>query len=59
MPARTWFRVYSLPTVYATDVEFGPDGKTIVASVFRDNQVITGGGIYVSHNGGDSWVATS
>ena len=51
----TWFRVYSLPTVYVTDVEFGADGKTIVASVFRDNQVITGGGIYVSHNGGDSW----
>ena len=51
----TWFRVYSLPTVYVTDVEFGGDGKTIVASVFRDNQVVTGGGIYVSHNGGDSW----
>jgi hypothetical protein len=51
----TWFRVYSLPTVYVTDLEFGADGKTIVATVFRDNQVVTGGGIYVSHNGGDSW----
>ncbi len=51
----TWFRIFSLPTVYVTDIEFGADGKTIVASVFRDNQVVTGGGIYVSHNGGDSW----
>ena len=51
----TWFRIFSLPTVYVTDVEFGADGKTIVASVFRDNQVVTGGGIYVSHDGGDSW----
>jgi hypothetical protein len=50
-----WFRIYSLPTVYVTDVEFGSEGTTIVASVFRDNQVVTGGGIYVSHNGGDSW----
>jgi hypothetical protein len=51
----TWFRVYSLPAVYVTDIEFGADGQTIVASVFRDNQVITGGGIYVSRDGGDSW----
>lgn len=51
----TWFRTYSLPAVYVTDVEFGSDGKTVVASVFRDNQVITGGGIYVSHDGGDNW----
>ena len=41
--------------MYVTDVEFGSDGKTVVASVFRDNQVITGGGIYVSHDGGDNW----
>jgi hypothetical protein len=52
---KTWFRTFSLPAVYVTDVEFGSDGKTVVASVFRDNQVITGGGIYVSHDGGDDW----
>jgi hypothetical protein len=51
----TWFRTYSLPAVYVTDVEFGSDGKTVIASVFRDNQIVTGGGIYVSHDGGDSW----
>ena len=50
-----WFRTYSLPQVYVTDVEFGGDGKTVVASVFRDNHVTTGGGIYVSHDGGDNW----
>jgi hypothetical protein len=26
----TWFRVYTLPNVFVTDVEFGSDGKTVV-----------------------------
>ncbi|HET6619270.1 MAG TPA: hypothetical protein VFG64_04975 [Dongiaceae bacterium] len=51
----TWFRTYTLPAIYVTDVEFAAAGKTVVASVFRDNQVVTGGGIYVSHDGGDDW----
>lgn len=51
----TWFRVFTLPQVYVTDVAFGPDGKTLVATVFRDNGVVTGGGIYVSRDGGDFW----
>lgn len=51
----TWFRTYSLPAVYVTDVEFSAHGDTVVASVFRDNQVVTGGGVYVSRDGGDSW----
>jgi hypothetical protein len=51
----TWFRVYTLPTVFVTDVEFGSDGKTVVATVFRDNGTMNGGGIYVSRDGGDFW----
>lgn len=49
---QTWFRVYTLPAVYVTDVEYGTDGNTVVATVFRNNQTQTGGGggIYVSRN---------
>src|SRR5581483_5489442 len=50
-----WFRTFTLPQVYVTDLAFGPDGKTLVGAVFRDNSVVTGGGIYVSRDGGDSW----
>ena len=50
-----WFRITSLPAVFVRDVEFGADGKTVVAAVFRDNQTVNGGGIYVSRDGGDTW----
>jgi photosystem II stability/assembly factor-like uncharacterized protein len=54
---QAWFRVYTLPAVYVTDVEYGADGNTVVATVFRDNQTQTGGGggIYVSRTNGDFW----
>ena len=50
-----WFRVYTLPAVHVTDVEYGADGKTVVATVYRDNQTQLGGGggIYVSRTNGD------
>jgi hypothetical protein len=51
----SWFRIFSLPAVMVGDVEFGDDGNTVVATVFRDNQVANGGGIYVSHDRGGSW----
>ncbi len=51
-----WFRVVGLPAVLVRDIEFGSDGRTVVAAVFRDNQTINGGGIYVSRDGGDRWV---
>ena len=54
-----WFRITGLPAVFVEDVEFGPDGKTVVAAVFRDNQTVNGGGIYVSRDGGDSWTRPS
>jgi photosystem II stability/assembly factor-like uncharacterized protein len=54
---QAWFRVYTLPAVHVTDVEYASDGKTVVASVFRDNQTQAGGGggIYVSRSNGDFW----
>ena len=51
----TWLHIESLPAVFVTDVEFGSDGRTVVAAVYRDNHTANGGGIYVSHDGGDSW----
>jgi photosystem II stability/assembly factor-like uncharacterized protein len=52
-----WFRVYSLPAVHVTDVEYGADGKTVIATVYRDNRTQPGGGggIYVSRSNGDFW----
>ena len=51
-----WFRIFSLPAVMVGDVEFGADGTTVIATVFRDNQVTNGGGIYVSHDRGGTWM---
>ena len=51
----SWFRIFSLPEVMVSDVEFGSDGTTVVATVFRDNQVVNGGGIYVSRDKGGTW----
>ncbi|MEP7209020.1 MAG: hypothetical protein ABI920_18960 [Casimicrobiaceae bacterium] len=52
-----WFRIYTLPQVNVTDVEYGADGNTVVATVFRDNRTQPGGGggIYVSRTNGDFW----
>ncbi len=50
---KTWFRIFTLPAVYVTDVEYGADGNTVVATVFRDNKTQNGGGIYVSRTNGD------
>jgi len=52
-----WFRVYSLPQVYVTDVAFSPKGTTVVATVFRDNSVQGHGmgGLYVSRTKGEFW----
>ena len=51
----SWFRIFSLPAVMVSDVEFGADGTTVVATVLRDNQVANGGGIYVSRDKGGTW----
>jgi photosystem II stability/assembly factor-like uncharacterized protein len=51
----SWFRVTSLSAVFVSDVEYGPDGRTVVAAVQRDNGTVNGGGIYVSRTSGDFW----
>lgn len=53
---QNWHRVFSLPTEMVADVQFGADGTTVIATVMRDNQVSNGGGIYVSHDRGATWV---
>ena len=51
-----WFRIFTLPQVYVTDLAYSPDGGTVVAAVFRDNAVQPGGGgLYVSRTNGDFW----
>jgi photosystem II stability/assembly factor-like uncharacterized protein len=50
-----WFRVHTLPAVFVSDVEYGADGRTVVATVQRDNKTVNGGGIYVSRTSGDFW----
>jgi hypothetical protein len=58
---QAWFRVHTLPAVYVTDVEYGADGNTVVATVLRDNRTQNGGGggIYVSRSNGDFWARPS
>lgn len=51
-----WFRIFSLPQVYVTDLAYEPEVGTLVAAVVRDNGVQPGGGgIYVSRTDGDTW----
>lgn len=51
-----WTHVANLTTNYVNDVAYGPDGRTVIASVARDNAVDNGGGIYVSSDGGFNWM---
>jgi hypothetical protein len=51
----TWFHLDNLSTVFAVDVAYGSDDKTVVATLARDNRVENGGGIWVSDNGGINW----
>lgn len=52
----SWHHLGNLPTVFATDVAYGPDGKTVIATLARDNSAANGGGIWVSHDGGVNWL---
>ena len=51
----TWFHLDGLLTVFVRDVTYTPDGKTVIATLERDNQVNNGGGIWVSRDEGESW----
>ena len=50
-----WTYVHGLRTLFARDIVYSPDGNTLVATIMRDNQVVNGGGIYVSRDDGATW----
>jgi photosystem II stability/assembly factor-like uncharacterized protein len=50
-----WAHLDGLHAVFAVDVAHAADGNTLIATQARDNGVVNGGGIYVSHDGGTSW----
>lgn len=50
-----WFHLGGLPTVMAVDVAWGSDGRTVIATLSRDNGVNNGGGIWISRDGGGTW----
>ena len=51
----TWYHVRGLPTVRSHDVQYGPDGQTVIATKLWDLGKVNGGGIWVSRNGGETW----
>jgi hypothetical protein len=51
----TWIHLDNLSTLFAVDVAYGADGKTVIATLARDNRVENGGGIWVSRDGGINW----
>ena len=50
-----WAHLDRLHAVFAVDVAIGPDGRNVIATKARDNGVVNGGGIWVSHDGGVTW----
>ncbi len=51
----TWYHVNGLPTTRSHDVQYGPDGQTVIATKLWDLGSTNGGGIWVSRNGGETW----
>jgi hypothetical protein len=52
---RTWRHLDALLTVFAFDVQFGADGRTLVATLGAHGRRAKRGGIWLSRDGGDSW----
>jgi photosystem II stability/assembly factor-like uncharacterized protein len=52
---RSWRHLGSLPAVPAFDVQFGSNGRTLVATLGADGRRANRGGIWLSRDGGDSW----
>src|SRR5919109_330049 len=50
-----WSHVGGVPAVFASDVRYGRDGNTVIATTSRDGQTSNGAGIWLSRNGGSSW----
>lgn len=52
---RTWRHLDSLPTAFAVDVQFGADGRTLIATLGVHGPRVERGGIWLSRDGGQSW----
>src|ERR1044071_4680257 len=50
-----WMHLDNLPAVRAIDVGYADDGRTVIATLERDNSVNNGGGIWISSDGGQNW----
>lgn len=50
-----WDRLFNLQAVFSRDVEYGADGRTLVATLSVDNRAANGGGLWLSRDGGDTW----
>lgn len=48
-----WEHIDGLAPIFIKDVQYAPDGNTVIATAARDNRF--GGGIWVSRDGGSSW----
>lgn len=51
-----WTHLSGLTSVFINDVSYSPNGTRLIATLARDNQVVSGAGIYVSDDGGETWV---
>lgn len=51
-----WYFISGLSNVFTQDVQFSPDGRTVFCAVANDNQIVNGAGIYISRDGGDTWI---
>jgi photosystem II stability/assembly factor-like uncharacterized protein len=52
---RIWRHLDSLLAVFAFDVQFGADGRTLVATLGAHGGRAKRGGIWLSRDGGESW----
>ena len=52
---KKWFHLDNLLTVFAHDIAYAADGKTVICTLRRDNRVNNSGGIWLSSDGGSTW----
>ena len=50
-----WAHLRSLKVFSSADVQYGADGRTVIATLPADIRVANGGGIYVSRDGGETF----
>lgn len=52
----SWRHLDALPTTFAFDVQFGADGRTLVATLGAHGRRVERGGIWLSRDGGRHWI---